>query len=353
MTDDTLQIETKLLSPRFGQRVRDTSLDCKQKEHLSIIEHKFKSGEYSTCTHTCKWCASSSFLRISEYDLFGLPAAGSICKTCGLFTINPRLDEPSSKDFFENHFSFMLYGGMSEDRKFAKSKIWCGRYLVDVIARQKLAQPGDLILDVGCGSGGVVSALREAGYNAVGIDIDRNAIIEGQIRGLPLAFRSDNELAPVGPHKPQIILYVFCLEYIEELRSELNKIHGLLHPEGYLIVMGHRLYRPILRGQSLTQSLRFYLKHYFSQEVLENIVQSVGFRRIQERRSLNFLLQKPRVSYTCIFRKTSQRYTSKPVDYLGVYRKLVTIELLCSIVGRLRKFLRKTLFYVKRYTHYE
>jgi SAM-dependent methyltransferase len=344
--------EAKLLSSRFGRRTRECELDSRQKEHLALVADKFDSGEYRTHARSCAWCGNCSFLRVSEYDLFGLPATGSICKSCGLFGINPRLDERSSEDFFRHHFSAMLYGSMSEDRKFNKSKKWCGTYLEKLITGQQLAERGDLILDVGCGSGGVVSALREAGYDACGIDIDQYAISQGQARGLPLWHRRNKDFSPVEQKKAQIVLYVFCLEYIEDLRNELSKVHDVITPGGYLIVMGHRLYRPIIPGRSLKLSLRFYLKHYFSKEVLKNMIQSVGFCAIPEQRSLKTILQKPRVFYTCIFQKSSKKYSPESARYKQIYTRLVAIELLCRLVFYARKFIKRTLL-IKRVRHSE
>jgi 2-polyprenyl-3-methyl-5-hydroxy-6-metoxy-1,4-benzoquinol methylase len=92
--------------------------------------------------------------RYGRYELFA-------CNACGLQFWEPR--EMPDAQWYEQ-----MYGG--RDEKLLPLEPGHKYFLADA-----LAPHGGKLLDIGCGTGNFLAAARDAGYEATGIELDRNA----------------------------------------------------------------------------------------------------------------------------------------------------------------------------------
>ena len=119
----------------------------------------------------------------------------------------------------------------------------------------KPAQPGERALDVGCGVGQVVARLRDAGFEAHGVDVsepnvararqfcDRCQVYDG--RRLPYP---DRHFASVGA--------LNVLEHVDEPEAFIRELARVTRPGGRVVlsspnffrVLGFRDYHPRMRG---------------------------------------------------------------------------------------------------------
>src|SRR5882757_6748275 len=106
----------------------------------------------------CPACGATSREAAGEkygrYKLFG-------CAGCGLQYWEPR-EMPDAR-WYEQ-----MYGG--RDEKLLPLEPGHKYFLAD-----SLAPRGGKLLDIGCGTGNLLAAAREAGYDVTGIELDRNA----------------------------------------------------------------------------------------------------------------------------------------------------------------------------------
>lgn len=100
--------------------------------------------------------------------------------------------------------------------------------------------PRGRVLDVGCGAGGFVRFLRARGWEAEGIDIDRDFL------RAPLA----------GPYDALTALYV--LEHVTDPRRFVEKARALLRPGGMLYVRVPHTSAIVRLGKLIAPRWNFY-----------------------------------------------------------------------------------------------
>jgi 2-polyprenyl-3-methyl-5-hydroxy-6-metoxy-1,4-benzoquinol methylase len=106
------------------------------------------------------------------------------CRPCDLVYVSPTFDESHYQEVYasqEYQDIVRDLGIKSHDYRVERF----GKERVELMARH-LAVPRPRYLDVGCSTGFVVEAARDAGWDAVGIDLNPSAVEFGRDRGLDL-----------------------------------------------------------------------------------------------------------------------------------------------------------------------
>ena len=93
---------------------------------------------------------------------------------------------------------------------------------------------GKAAFDVGCGSGRLSKMLLEKGYSVVAIDNDWKAVEITKKKGIT-AFVSDLKDWTTD-EKFDCIILGDVLEHIEDDKSAMRKVHGMLTPNGCIVV---------------------------------------------------------------------------------------------------------------------
>ncbi|MEZ0538775.1 class I SAM-dependent DNA methyltransferase [Fibrella arboris] len=133
-------------------------------------------------------------------------------------------------------------------RMFAvEEQLWWYRHLHDQVIRRiqaRFGQRRDLtILDAGCGTGGLLSRLRQAGYTAIhGVDGSPEGVTFCRERGLPVDLLNLNQLASYSPAGMSDASFdviicndVFCYFVDTDLIPLLSEFERRLRPGGILI----------------------------------------------------------------------------------------------------------------------
>ncbi|MCL4397629.1 class I SAM-dependent methyltransferase [Patescibacteria group bacterium] len=108
------------------------------------------------------------------------------------------------------------------------------------VAKRQLVKrflQGKKILDVGCGTGSMLSELKESGYDAYGLDGSREALVFCRKRGLEKVKAADFE-KPL-PYPAGTFDTVLCLDVLEHVEHDdklLSGIYELLQDGGRLIL---------------------------------------------------------------------------------------------------------------------
>jgi SAM-dependent methyltransferase len=149
------------------------------------------------------------------------------------------------------------------------------------------ARPGERVLDLGCGGGRFVAALRDAGVEAIGVEL-AEAALERARRNVPGAdlrlVRADGSL-PLGHGEVDLVWCSEVLEHVPDTIAFLTEIRRVLRRDGRLLVTvpDHgRVKRTLLalthydaHYDPLGQHLRFYTRRS-----LVRVLQAAGFEDV-------------------------------------------------------------------------
>lgn len=179
------------------------------------------------------------------------------------------------------------YGQLAQD-PYASCFAYSRRRLDLLLARllpQTAASPR--LLDVGCGTGHHLKALRGRGYDAIGVDGSGAMLAEAMqtAAAAPLA-QSDVSTLPFRAETFDLALSVEVLRYLDQPLPMLREIIRVLRPGGrclvtavpWLSLNGYPLLNRVLRSRAGFSPLRQY---FTSVRGLRRQLESAGLREVE------------------------------------------------------------------------
>jgi 2-polyprenyl-3-methyl-5-hydroxy-6-metoxy-1,4-benzoquinol methylase len=146
-------------------------------------------------------------------------------------------------------------------------------------------QPGQRLLDIGCGNGDFLLKARDAGWDVVGVDPDPKAVAAAKQRGLEVGVGSVELFAGQAACFDAITLS-HVLEHLHELVPFIQAVHRLLKPGGVVFVdtpniesRGARRWGRNWRGLETPRHLLL-----FSRAGLLGLLKAAGFENIETKR---------------------------------------------------------------------
>ncbi|MCL4369708.1 MAG: methyltransferase domain-containing protein [Chloroflexi bacterium] len=165
---------------------------------------------------------------------------------------------------------------------------------VDAVEQQALfavasVDSGDLILDVGCGTGHYAQALDKRGARVVGIDLSAAMLAAAQAKGIGgAAFAGASALRLPFPDATfDEVIAVTLLEFLSDREAAVVEMLRVLRPDGRLVVA-------VLNRQSLWYWLYwrgrgvYTQAHLFTSGELRRLLAVPGVERAQWRAALFF-----------------------------------------------------------------
>jgi 2-polyprenyl-3-methyl-5-hydroxy-6-metoxy-1,4-benzoquinol methylase len=204
---------------------------------------------------------------------------------------------------------------------------------------------GASVLDVGCGSGRLSRTLSDKGYGVVAIDNDWQAVEIAKKKGIT-AFVSDiNDWKT--DEKFDCVILGDVLEHIEDDKSAMRKIHGMLRLDGCIVVNVPSY--PFLFGK---HDIALGHKRRYSDDELKAKLKASGFK-IEYFRHWNLLA----LPITVLTKISQKDYPHERVSKIAPLSKLLEKMLLLgsrvnyafgiSILCKARKHVLATSFFIK------
>jgi SAM-dependent methyltransferase len=149
-------------------------------------------------------------------------------------------------------------------------------------------RPGERVLDLGCGGGRFLAALRDAGADPVGVELAEAALERARrnVSGADLRLVAPDGSLPLGHAEVDLVWCSEVLEHVPDTVAFLTEVRRVLRPEGRLLltVPDHgRVKRTLLalaahdaHYDPLGQHLRFYTRRS-----LTRALRATGFAGIE------------------------------------------------------------------------
>lgn len=256
------------------------NLTAEQLEVRNLVAGQIDRGEYLLESQSCCICSSDSSVLVSERDRYGLMNSTVLCQECGLLRTEPVLRPEDYANFYYHSYRTLYFEEKFATDEFFESQRRGAQPIIEYLSKS-IALPNDsLMLDVGCGSGGMVQAFVDRGYRGIGIDYDANYLQKGQGRGLDL--RQGNVFSFQNEEKPKLVIYSHVLEHVNDPNIELQAVRTQLHDDGYLYVELPGIKRD-LRAVYKADLIRFFhIAHlyHFTLKTLTNLLQRNGFELV-------------------------------------------------------------------------
>lgn len=225
------------------------------------------------CSHTDlrHYCRVPSRFNAGEFICY------ERCGRCGTVLRNPRLPAAYRLDRYEEQ----AFGAEQRElRQKAQLHYW---YMVRVLTRLLPAGSGRRFLDFGCGAGGFLVEARQAGFEVMGLELNRD--LAGHVSshyGIPV-FQGLVSDAGFSKEKFDIIVSSQVFEHLLDPRETLAELREHLRSPGLLLIEVPNLrdFRERLsRGSTMDDSHLFY----FSRRSLGWLLRDGGFHvlRVEE-----------------------------------------------------------------------
>ena len=226
-------------------------------------------------SEACALCGGERFAEgLVVYDRMSARSADyrlRHCRACSLISLSPAPEDPASAypEAYEPHAA-----ALPDERKHS----WR--------SRRRIGAPfgAGRLLDVGCGSGRLLSRYRALGWDVRGIEPNPAAADAGRDRGLCVECVS-LEHADLPPAGFDLILLHHVIEHVAEPLHALERIRAALAPGGQVIVvtpnvagLGFRWYGSCWYGIDAPRHL-----HLFDVRTLRRLCEQAGLRVLQLR----------------------------------------------------------------------
>ena len=233
----------------------------------------------------CPNCQSSNSETISEVDYFGFPVSIAVCVNCGLVYTSRKISDTSLNNIYESTLYGQIDRGSPEpssshfERGFLK-----GEKIYAHISKLRKPRPNQTVLDIGCGTGGVLAYFKSQGCLITGLDPGKENIHFGRdLKDLNLLCGDVNELDSFLETSTSfdIIILEQTLEHFSDPILILKLLSKRLKSDGliYIGVPGLLSIREHYDGD-LRRYFQFPHLVHFTSRSLGSILASAGFKLI-------------------------------------------------------------------------
>jgi 2-polyprenyl-3-methyl-5-hydroxy-6-metoxy-1,4-benzoquinol methylase len=216
---------------------RGKTLPIQQQRAKQSFKKALFNGLMKEVEVDCPVCGEEKYEEFCSLDRIGLDVQSVMCSRCPTLYSRKRLDEPSLEVFYSQFYREMYTGSSVPTDNWFEEQVSSGRKILSqLIATGAIASDlrGVRVLEIGCGSGGILVPFAELGAEVVGIDFDDTYMEAGRKRGLNLIDRSIYEFQT--EKKFHLIILKDVLEHLPNLNFVLQKLKSLLGDTGSVYI---------------------------------------------------------------------------------------------------------------------
>lgn len=230
----------------------------------------------------CRGKQFDLFLKCRDYTVSNEIFEIVSCHACDFKFTNPRPDSGSIGKYYESQ-EYVSHSNTTAGFINKLYHIIKGRAIKNKIRLVEDLEPQNKkILDIGCGTGSFLGAIKNVGWNVTGIEPNskarKTAIDDFGIRVL-------EGLNQIPQEKFSVITMWHVLEHVHGLQAQVKKINALLEPKGLAIIaVPNYISWDAIHYQSgwAAYDVPRHLYH-FSPKAIKSLFSENGFEHIQSK----------------------------------------------------------------------
>lgn len=202
------------------------------------------------------------------------------CKNCGLVALHPR---PSDIGVLNNYQAY-LPTDIQEIRKWEIMM----RPVIDAslkIISSRMKGPGGRLLDIGCGFGFFLNAMKQRGWDVAGIEISKSGRRYARDRYQVDIYSRPLEALALPEASFDVITLFYVIEHVADPPAVLREVRRILKPGGLVLIRWPHTTPIIKLLGPLSKHLDLYHTPYhlydFSRQTMEKLLSESGFDRVE------------------------------------------------------------------------
>jgi ubiquinone/menaquinone biosynthesis C-methylase UbiE len=156
------------------------------------------------------------------------------CKSCGFIFINPRPRKAELYKYYESQEYISHSGTKKGIVNFVYTKIRKYTHLNKVELISKYAK-GKNILDIGCGSGELLTLFKNKGWQTLGIEPNQNAR-NFAVSEYKLDVKDESEIENIPDNSKDVISMWHVLEHVSDLNERVGELKRILKKDGTVFI---------------------------------------------------------------------------------------------------------------------
>lgn len=243
----------------------------------------------STTKTNCRFCKADASKQVVEgaFVYGGKPEQHFWrCGDCEMVYLYPTLTPEEEDKLYKNEFEKYMAKRAGKDMDWTGPEKHFQSNQREVARRMPVIEPylkkAKTVLEIGCSSGFMLSALKDKGLEAFGLD--PSGTFTDYVRGKGIKVYSD--LAALKKDRPQqkfdLIIHYFVLEHVPEPIEFVKEYMQLLNSGGTMIFEVPCVTDPLVKLYRTPAFDKFYwsvVHHwYFSPKTMKDVLEKTGYK---------------------------------------------------------------------------
>ncbi len=206
------------------------------------------------------------------------------CDDCRMIYLFPPLSDAEEKRFYRREFEKFMADRSGQDKDWSSPEKHFQTNKQEVKRRLPVLKPlikkGATVLEIGCSSGFMLSALKDLGADVLGIDPSEGFIDYVKAKGIPV-YKDIEELLRLHSVRFDLIIHYYVLEHIREPAQFISDYMNLLNNGGTMVFEVPCASDPLIELYKVPAFDKFYwsVAHhwYFNRESLSAVLKETGY----------------------------------------------------------------------------
>jgi SAM-dependent methyltransferase len=256
------------------------SLSSFQNQSITKLLEDIDSNKLSLVENECLCCNPNpeNDVIISEKDRYGIPVKNVICSRCGLIRSKVIFTEESNIIFYKYYYRDIYVGLSKPNENFFNDQKERGKIFFSLVKKHIKLTEVQHLLEIGCGSGGIMFPFFEAGISCKGIDFNEDYLKYGRNKGLTLLYGDYKD--KIDNNSIDLLILSHVMEHFTNPIEEMIEVIKKVKINKYLLIevpgifyMDKVYLNPILYLQNahVFNYYYYYLKVFYEKLGLEII----------------------------------------------------------------------------------